>query len=82
MKDPKHRPDMVTFTSSSTVKNFVALLGGRGRVRHTDLESIQLVSIGPVTSATLREFDLPVDIEAREYTIPGLIGAITNGHPR
>jgi len=29
-----------------------------------------------VTSATLREFGLPVDIEAREYTIPGLVAAI------
>jgi uroporphyrinogen-III synthase len=33
-------------------------------------------SIGPITSATLREFGLPVDIEAQEYTIPGLVEAI------
>ncbi len=78
MKDSKRRPDIVTFTSSSTVKNFVALLGGRGRGLRTDLESIQLASIGPITSATLHEFDLPVHIEAKEYTIPGLIRAIRN----
>jgi uroporphyrinogen-III synthase len=35
-----------------------------------------LASIGPVTSNTLRESGLPVDIEASEYTIPGLIAAI------
>ena len=33
-------------------------------------------SIGPMTSSTLRELGLPVDIEATEYTIPGLIKAI------
>jgi uroporphyrinogen-III synthase len=37
---------------------------------------IYSASIGPVTSATLREFALPVDIEAKEYTIPGLVDAI------
>jgi len=36
-----------------------------------------VASIGPVTSATLRELGLPVDIEARKYTIPGLVEAIT-----
>ncbi len=35
-----------------------------------------MASIGPVTSATLRELGLPVDIAAKEYTIPGLIEAI------
>jgi uroporphyrinogen-III synthase len=37
---------------------------------------VRSASIGPVTSATLREFGLPVDIEAKEYTIPGLVAAI------
>jgi uroporphyrinogen III methyltransferase/synthase len=36
-----------------------------------------MASIGPVTSATLRELGLPVDIVAKEFTIPGLIKAIT-----
>jgi len=74
------RPDVITFTSSSTVKNFVALLGSTRRprqVRHkTALEGIALASIGPVTSATLRDLKLAVDVEAREYTIPGLVLAI------
>lgn len=82
MKDPKRRPHVVTFTSSSTVRNFVALLGGRGRTPHNDLEGIQFASIGPITSATLRELGLPVHIEATEYTIPGLIRAIRGGRPK
>jgi uroporphyrinogen-III synthase len=82
----KGRPDWITFTSSSTVRNFVALLGeSRGRVGsdHTSprsnrrLKGVRLASIGPVTSSTLREFGLAVDVEAAEYTIPGLIKAIS-----
>jgi uroporphyrinogen-III synthase len=67
-------PDIVTFTSSSTVRNFVALLGREPQRMLKD--GVRLVSIGPVTSATMRELGLPVHIEAREYTIPGLVAAI------
>ena len=72
LKNPKKRPHVVTFTSSSTVKNFVQLLGPR----HAKLDGIRMASIGPVTSATLREQGLPVDVKAKEFTIPGLIDAI------
>jgi uroporphyrinogen-III synthase len=72
----KRRPDVITFASSSSVKNFMAMLGRRGRKLHTDLDGIRFASIGPITSATLRELGLPVDIEAAEFTIPGLIRAI------
>ena len=75
--------DVITFTSSSTARNFVALLEkSQGRVAraHTNLgrhlKEVRLASIGPVTSSTLRRLGLPVDIEAPEYTIPGLIKAI------
>ena len=78
-KDPKRRPDVITFTSSSTVKNFVSLIAG-GTAR--TLAGIQFASIGPVTSSTLRDLKLAVDIEAGEYTIPGLIGAITKSISR
>jgi uroporphyrinogen-III synthase len=74
LANPKRRPDVVTFTSSSTVKNFVALLNLRKSA--AGLQGIAMASIGPVTSATLREMGLPVDIEARQYTIPGLTAAI------
>jgi uroporphyrinogen-III synthase len=72
LKDPAKRPHVVTFTSSSTVKNFVELLGKR----RVGLDGIRMASIGPVTSATLRELGLPVDIAAKEFTIPGLVAAI------
>jgi uroporphyrinogen-III synthase len=87
LKDPKRCPNVITFTSSSTVRNFVALLGKhvwRGRPRSrtpipSTLARVQFASIGPITSATLRELGLPVDIEAKAYTIPGLIKAIASG---
>jgi uroporphyrinogen-III synthase len=84
LKDPKRRPDVITFTSSSTVRNFVTLLEStrrrdQGHFRHTGLlDGIKMASIGPVTSGTLRELELPVDIEAKEYTIPGLVEAIAS----
>lgn len=87
LTDAKRRPNLITFTSSSTVRNFVALVGdelcGRGRPHHTGpFPGVQFASIGPVTSTTLRELGLPVDLEAREYTITGLIEAIEAAHPR
>lgn len=69
------KPHAITFTSSSTVKNFVDLLGLRG-ARSAIKSGVHTASIGPVTSATLREFGLPVNIAAREYTMPGLVEAI------
>ncbi len=44
--------------------------------KSTPHHGVHSASIGPVTSTTLREFGLPVDIEAKEYTIPGLVQAI------
>jgi uroporphyrinogen-III synthase len=70
--NPRRHPHVVTFTSSSTVRNFAALLGRR----NAKLDGIRFASIGPVTSSTLREHGLRVDIEAKEFTIPGLVEAI------
>lgn len=61
--------DVLAFASSSTARNFVALIGDRpwrGAV----------VSIGPVTSATCREVGLPVDREASPHDLDGLVAAI------
>jgi uroporphyrinogen-III synthase len=73
-------PHFITFTSSSSVRNFVALLGddlrNQGHKKLPGHQIMRFASIGPVTSATLRELNLPVDIEAAEYTIPGLVAAI------
>jgi uroporphyrinogen-III synthase len=76
LKDSKRRPHVITFTSSSTVRNFIALVGKKPL-----LDGIRLASIGPVTSATLRELGLPVGVEAAEYTIPGLIKALSCVEP-
>jgi uroporphyrinogen-III synthase len=93
-KNPRLRPQVITFTSSSTVRNFAALLGTRGvdQMRKTfrgrpagnissALNEVRMASIGPVTSATLRELALPLDIEAGEFTIPGLVAAIVRAMP-
>jgi uroporphyrinogen III methyltransferase / synthase len=61
--------DLVTFTSSSTVQNFVDLVG-------SELGGAQVASIGPITSQTARSLGLEVAIEAAEHTVPGLIQAI------
>jgi len=76
LANPRRRPHVVTFTSSSTVRNFVDLLGPRGAA---DLAGVSMASIGPVTSSTLRDLGLRVDIAAKEFTIPGLIEAIVHG---
>lgn len=66
----ERKPDWVTFTSSSTVKNFLAL-AGRER-----LEGVRVASIGPVTSDTARKHGIDVTIEAAEHTMDGLVRAI------
>jgi uroporphyrinogen-III synthase len=84
MKDPRLRPHVVTFTSSSTVRNFVNLLStpGQAKQRIPQMDGVLMSSIGPVTSATLREFGFPVQIKAKVFTIPGLVSALMSrlGH--
>lgn len=63
--------DMVTFTSSSTVKNLVKMLGNI-----TPLQQVKIACIGPVTADTARSFALEPDIVAKEYTIDGLVRSI------
>ena len=76
----RHRPTLITFTSSSTVRNFLKLLPSQ---QGTDcLANLQIASIGPITSETLRQQGLPVHMEAREYTIAGLVEAITTSRAK
>ena len=65
---------MVTFTSSSTVKNFCRLLPP-DRI-HRLMADVTVASIGPITSQTAREMGLSVNLEAAAYTIDGLVQAI------
>ena len=74
LADPARAPQVITFTSSSTARNFLTLLGAR--LDRSVLDGIKIASIGPVTSATLRDLGLRVDIEARQYTMQGLVKAI------
>ncbi|TAM84734.1 MAG: uroporphyrinogen-III C-methyltransferase [Acidobacteria bacterium] len=67
-------PDAVTFTSSSTVTNFVNLIENAGLRKI--LERVVIASIGPVTSETCRKHGLDVSIEATDSTVAGLIQAL------
>jgi len=82
----RRKPHAITFTSSSTVRNFVLLIGLRSAravlKKSVHRRGVHSASIGPVTSATLRELGLPVDVEATEYTIPGLVAAIVRERER
>lgn len=61
--------DVITFTSSSTVRHFMAM--------NLSLpQGCRIASIGPVTTATLAEFGLKPDIEAAAHTIPSLVEAV------
>jgi len=66
------RPDWITFTSSSTVRNFVSVAGT------SKLAGVRVASIGPVTSTTARKLGIAVDAEASTYTTDGLVEAIVN----
>ncbi len=68
--------DAVTFTSSSTVKNFVAVLP---EAEITDImKNVKVACIGPITADTAKELGIKTDICADTYTIPGLTEAILN----
>jgi uroporphyrinogen III methyltransferase/synthase len=79
-------PEWITFTSSSTVKNLVAALApddnrgitGAEALRQFQAEGGRIASIGPITSATVRDFGLRVDAEADPHTIEGLVAAIAS----
>ncbi len=62
--------DIITFTSSSTIKNFVKLIGA------SVPEGVQIACIGPITAQTAEELGLRPDIVAEEYTIEGLVKAL------
>ena len=65
--------DIITFTSSSTVRNFVALVAGAGLDPHNLPRNPLIACIGPITAGTAMEEGLPVDVVAEEYTTEGLL---------
>ena len=61
--------DLITFTSSSTVENFLGL-------KLPWPKGMQVASIGPITSQTARDNGLKIDVEAKRHDIDGLVKAI------
>jgi len=72
----EERIDAVTFTSSSTVDHFVKLLKKEDLKQL--LRKIALACIGPVTAKTAKEWGMKVQIQPKQYTIPGLTQAIAD----
>jgi uroporphyrinogen III methyltransferase / synthase len=68
--------DALTFTSSSTVRNFALLAGGDLAARFRRPRRPLVACIGPVTAETARELGLPVDVVPDAYTIPALTAAL------
>jgi len=75
LKQLKERKiDIITFTSSSTVKNFHALIPPKDL--KSLMENVTIASIGPITADTARVLGFDVHITAESFTIPGLCEAI------
>ena len=66
--------DVITFTSSSTVTNFIDIMGADYALP----PGIKIACIGPVTAATAQKAGFEVDIQQQEYTMEGLVHAIVN----
>ena len=66
--------DVITFTSSSTVRNLLDILEGDKSL----LESSLIVCIGPVTAGTAEGLGLRVDLKAAEHTVEGLVETLVN----
>jgi uroporphyrinogen III methyltransferase/synthase len=70
-----HQVTWITFTSSSTARNFISLLGPDYRQK---LTGVKLASIGPVTTNTLKEAGLTPTVQAESFNIDGLVRAIAD----
>jgi uroporphyrinogen III methyltransferase/synthase len=71
--------DMITFTSSSTVRNFLAMIDAESQKDLQQLlAGIKIAAIGPITAKTVTDNGLRVDVQPEEYTIEGLIKAIVD----
>ena len=71
---------MVTFTSSSTVRNFLAMVGAKDDAELKQLmHNVVIAAIGPITAKTVTDNGLKVDVQPEAYTIPDLVQEIV-GH--
>ena len=69
--------DWITFTSSSTVDNFVEIVGHDFMT--TQRDRLPVASIGPVTTATLEKYGMQPQIRAAKHTFEGLVNSIIQG---
>jgi len=67
--------DYITLTSSNIARSLLRSIGAEA-LTPIRTGRVQLVSISPVTSAVIREFDVPVAAEAKEYTTEGVMAAL------
>lgn len=71
------RVDMVTFTSSSTVKNFLTMVDAENQEElERLLAGVKIAAIGPITAKTVTDSGLKVDVQPEIFTIPEMIQAI------
>ena len=69
--------DLVTFTSSSTVTNFLTMIdAANDEELHRLLDQVTIAAIGPITAETIRERGLRVGIQPERYTISDMVQAI------
>lgn len=68
--------DVLTFTSSSSVKHFIEWLESTGMVWETLLSSVAVACIGPVTAQTAEEYGLTVHVQADPYTVESLVAKL------
>lgn len=69
--------DLVTFTSSSTVTNFLTMVDARDDEElHKLMENVVIAAIGPITAEAIEKAGLRVDIQPDRYTIPDMVKAI------
>jgi uroporphyrinogen-III synthase len=73
---PKTCPDYITLTSSQAARSTLDLLRENGLERW--FAEAHLVSIGPITSGTVRDLGFEVAAEAADYTAPGLLEALVS----
>lgn len=68
--------DFVTFTSGSTIRNFISLVRAAGLDPFALPNHPRIACIGPKTAAVARESGFQVDVVAEAYTVEGLVGAL------
>ena len=71
--------DMITFSSSSTVRNFLSMVNAESQEELRKLlDGVKIASIGPITGKTVTDNGLQVDLQPEQFTIPDLVDAIVD----